>query len=265
MKKTVARLTIACVSLIIASLMFIGLCDAKIDPKSVVGIWLFNEGKGEEAKDSSGNGNDGNLTGNPKWVNGKFGKALEFDGVDDYVDVGAGKFDTISDGTIALWFNHGGTGGVNRVIFGHSKDGSNRSPIFVSDSTQKIAFEIIMGGVNHDIYSDKTVAAGTWYYMAVTFGTDGMKMYVDGVQQADKDPITWGYDDIGTSAENMIGRHLGGHHFPGIIDEVAIFNVALKEGDIQATMNQGLGKALGIAAVYPTGKLATTWGSVKAR
>ena len=50
--------------------------------EALVGAWLFDEGAGETAKDASGNGHDGELLG-PKRVNGKFGSALEFDGVDD--------------------------------------------------------------------------------------------------------------------------------------------------------------------------------------
>ncbi|MDE0555538.1 MAG: hypothetical protein OXI24_15055 [Candidatus Poribacteria bacterium] len=34
---------------------------AKIDPKTVVGIWLFDEGNGKVAEDLSGNGHDGEL------------------------------------------------------------------------------------------------------------------------------------------------------------------------------------------------------------
>ena len=48
---------------------------AKIDPDSITGMWLFNEGKGNTATDSSGNGNDGEIHG-AKWVDGKFGKHL---------------------------------------------------------------------------------------------------------------------------------------------------------------------------------------------
>ena len=48
--------------------------------------------------------------------------------------------------------------------------------------------------------------------------------------------------------------------FAGIIDEVAIFNVALTEDDIKYIMAEGLGIIL---AVSPSGKLATTWGNLK--
>ncbi len=63
--------------------------DAAIDPDNVVGVWLFDEGSGEVATDASENGLDGTLHGNPKWVNGKFGKALELDGSAAYVEVPA--------------------------------------------------------------------------------------------------------------------------------------------------------------------------------
>jgi hypothetical protein len=46
----------------------------------LVGEWHFDG----DAKDSSGNGNDGTIYG-ATFVEGKFGKALSFDGVDDYV------------------------------------------------------------------------------------------------------------------------------------------------------------------------------------
>jgi hypothetical protein len=46
---------------------------ADIDPNSIVGIWLFDEGTGEMAKDSWVNGYHGKLNG-PVWVDGLFGK-----------------------------------------------------------------------------------------------------------------------------------------------------------------------------------------------
>jgi len=47
--------------------------------EGLVGYWKFDEGKGDVATDSSGNGNDGKIIRGPEWVDGKFGKALKFD------------------------------------------------------------------------------------------------------------------------------------------------------------------------------------------
>ena len=55
---------------------------------------------------------------------------------------------------------------------------------------------------------------------------------------------------------------------PGQIDDVAVFNVALKEGDVKSVMNEGLREALGVGAttaVSPTGKLTTIWAATKAQ
>jgi len=52
----------------------------------VVGSWHFDEGSGTTAYDTSGNDNDGTING-ATWVDGKFGRALDFDGVDDYVEI----------------------------------------------------------------------------------------------------------------------------------------------------------------------------------
>ena len=60
------------ISLIIVGFMFAQLSNAEIDPQSIVGAWLFDETSEKVAKDSSGNGNDGNLVGGAKWVKGKF-------------------------------------------------------------------------------------------------------------------------------------------------------------------------------------------------
>ncbi|MFZ8855699.1 MAG: DUF2341 domain-containing protein, partial [Candidatus Nanopusillus sp.] len=52
----------------------------------LVAAWNFDEGGGNRVYDSSGNGY--NLTiNNPTWVNGKFGKALYFNGIDSYAVV----------------------------------------------------------------------------------------------------------------------------------------------------------------------------------
>ena len=58
--------------------------------QGLVGYWRFNEGSGATAADSSGHGNNGTIYG-AKWVEGKSGKALSFDGKKDnayYFDSG---------------------------------------------------------------------------------------------------------------------------------------------------------------------------------
>jgi hypothetical protein len=51
--------------------------------------------------------------------------------------------------------------------------------------------------------------------------------------------------------------------FLGIIDDVGIFSKALSADDIKNIMNRGLDEALGLTAVFPSGKLTVTWGDIK--
>ena len=51
---------------------------AGLDDKSLVLYLSFDEGKGGDAADGSIHGHDGELVQNPSWVDGQFGKALEF-------------------------------------------------------------------------------------------------------------------------------------------------------------------------------------------
>ena len=54
----------------------------------LVAHWKLDEGSGTIVHDAGGNGLDGTIQGDPKWVTGKIGGALEFDGTDGYVDCG---------------------------------------------------------------------------------------------------------------------------------------------------------------------------------
>ena len=62
----------------------------------LVGYWSFDEGFGTVAFDASGNGFDGTLTGDPQWVTGQVGGALEFDG-DDSVEIPHNDLLSITD------------------------------------------------------------------------------------------------------------------------------------------------------------------------
>ncbi|MBM3236205.1 LamG domain-containing protein [Candidatus Poribacteria bacterium] len=107
------RLTVVSTCLILISLMLAGVSFARIDPETCVGLWLFDEGKGDTTKDSSGNGNNGTLISKPKWVKGQFGNALEFDGSSNFVQVPpADSLTMTKEITVAFWFRTGKKMGV---------------------------------------------------------------------------------------------------------------------------------------------------------
>ena len=66
----------------------------------LIAHWKFDD----DVKDSAGE-NDGTIKG-ATFAAGKIGKAVKFDGVDDYVDFKVDEIGALSEGTIAFWFNY---------------------------------------------------------------------------------------------------------------------------------------------------------------
>lgn len=244
------RFTIFSISFLVISMMFVGMSNAAIDPDTVVGIWLFDEGKGDIAKDSSENGNDGTLKSDPKWVDGKFGDALEFDG-GNYVEVPASASFYYDEGySFAIWFK------ANNVNSQQGPIGQNAGGQYINFwmNSNQLRWETD-GGQN--FYASVLIEADQWYHAVGTydFSTGLAKIYING--QFDKE-ISFTSDKDFTAIPVIIGGYgIGAYPFNGTIDEVVIFNVALEEGDIKAIMRGFL------AAVTPASKLTTTWAQLK--
>ena len=241
---------------------------AAIDPETFVGVWLFDEGKGKTTKDSSGNGNDGTLTGNPKWVDGKFGKALEFSGT-SFVDMGndeSVQFD--GDVTIAFWARPESvaSGRQNIVCKAYGGEGC-----LTMEPDGRLSFYWGDCGGNCQPYVEVArPAPGTflddeWIHVVETRDVKKRKynMYKDGKVTATAGWAKCGAHPCGDSSPSALNLFIGHGYagkFRGIIDEVAIFNVVLSEDDIESVMENGL---KGAAAVSPAGKLTTIWADLK--
>lgn len=252
-----ARVTVICLSLIVVSLLFTIPSEAEIDPGSIAGLWLFDEGKGKEAGDSSGNGYDGDLEGDPVWVDGKFGKALEFKGA-DYVELrnsSAGlPFGGIEPFTITAWVKNQGGG----TVIGKFNGGVIGAYILVVGGGGTVTFhrEVAPWGLS----GARALPFGEFGHVAATYDGTTMKIYVDGKLDVKQDRPAQN-TDIATPV--LIGaRFTGGNpsnFFSGVLDEVALFNVALAEQQIEEVM-KGLSPTKAVSA---SGKLASTWGNIK--
>jgi len=101
------------------------------DRNNVMLALPFDEGEGNVTKDLSPFGNDGGLRQGPQWVEGKFGKALRFDGVDDYVVIPHSKsFDITDSITIAAWVKLSGSEEQNGIGYIVTKGPLFRSGIY---------------------------------------------------------------------------------------------------------------------------------------
>ena len=94
----------------IVTLLFAGTAMGEVARDGLVAEWHFDG----DAKDSSGNGNDGSIYG-ATFVQGISGQALSFDGVNNYVNVGSSPIFDITDRIR----NHDLTIIYHRYIFTH--------------------------------------------------------------------------------------------------------------------------------------------------
>ena len=203
-----------------------------------VGFWHFDEGSGTTTADASGNGNTGTLVNGVTWTTtAHSGRALSFDGNDDYVivyDSGHPELDLTDQLTITAWIrlNGWGEGTFGRII---DKNYDNTYMFYVRSASSSTSL-----GIDNS-YSASTTALslGTWYHVAVTFNmsaaSNQIRHYVNG------NPAGTGSRTIAipTSTDNLyIGNsYTTGSTFSGIIDEVKIWNRALTATEIVADYN----------------------------
>jgi len=273
---------IAVVVLFAAGSLFAVSSKAMIEPENIAGMWLFNDGSGDVADDSSGNGNDGILTNDPKWDTGKFGDGLAFAGAATYVNCGnEASLDITEEITVMAWvqfdgvdyknsagdlFSIGAKGYPDSLAahagwwFSYDNRGNGQSFNYTCFGNKNGGWS---GGGNNFSGYNFVFTNGDWYHLAFTVGESIGKLYVDGIQVgADKTFLDLVLSD--TSMNLTIGSARTSWYFNGIIDEVAIFNIELGEKDIQTIMNNGLEKST-LVAVEPADKLARTWADIKAR
>ena len=254
MKTARVKLTRICVSLIIVSLIFTCLSFAEINLEDLAGLWLFDEGTGKVVNDISGNGNDGEFAG-PKWVNGKFGKALEFDGTPNYVTVPHNdmfNFGT-DDFSMGCWMD-----AKRKDAYVVIKRNGGAGFWALSSSIDRDSGVFIFEGGGVHIDGGKTVIVNKGWHHCVAVRKKGtVSLYVDGELDAEA--------NIPANADNPAEIKMGGwgsENHDGGIDELFIFKagVALTEEDIKSIFENGWEKAF---TVSHAGKLATVWSVIK--
>ena len=202
--------------------------------------WRFDDGSGTIAADTSGNGLDGTLVGNPQWVEGRLGGALQFDGSGARVVAPNIPFDNRSF-TIMMWVNPVLYTG-EQVVFSTGLTGANNTDMHLRlggpGSGNVPAGGVRMGFYNNDLDTPGgLIEDDNWYH--ITFWYDfenrNRRIYIDGVQEAEAGAAPY----LGTSGDSVIGAWGTGQWFRGIIDDVQVYDHALTENEILAAM-QGL-------------------------
>jgi hypothetical protein len=227
--------------------------------EDIVAAWLFEGINGGIVKDATGNGHDGKIIGDPRIVDGKSGRGLEFDGVDDYVEVPHSEDLNLETFTLAAWIKMGNTGANQNVIVKKIPNPEKKTYQLISHTGSAGAMRgsFHVGGVNRVVMGLTPVTDDEWHHTASTYDGSTLKVYLDGELEAEV-PAD-GVPDK-TDAPLGLGSSCPGQFMKGIIDEALVMKVAIEEQDIREIMNNGLMLYLAISL---RGKLATTWAEIK--
>jgi len=211
----------------------------------LVGYWSMNEGTSTIAGDFSGKGNSGTLTNmafpataTSGWGNGKLGKGLNFDGVDDVVDTNKSlsNFITPSDGTMSAWIRP--TGSVVDQSFAYYL------PTVVGDAFGYVNISRgKIGGVDkiwaysydgNDDHVGVTYDVDKWVHIVWVHTGGTLSIYKNGVFAGSVASGNTG--NLTTSL--AIGRGFteafpdNSEYFKGAVDDVRVYNRALSAAEV---------------------------------
>ncbi len=235
------------------------------DPALVV--FLSFTARTDLGQDSSGNGNNAQLVGNPEWGVGKFSGGFLQKG-EAYLELP----DVMGpEGTIEFWLQPNWDGGDDQTYrlfdatFGdkywfigkgaeHNDFPNNEMGFYFEDGADADWQDV-------DINVDGVIVAGTWYHIAVTWEFNGGApfFYIDGEEMATSGnalgvpPVFNPAPRIGLTAINYIPAANGSN---GTIDEFMLYSRALEPDEIKKDMEA-------TAPVESTGRLTTTWSRLK--
>ena len=232
---------------------------AAIDPGTVVGMWLFEEGDGQVAADSSDNGNDAEFQVASAWGTGKFGEAAQFNGQSYFAAPDSDSLDINGDQmSIVVWVNGENWPGDSFFVRKIATQGTGTIYyIEAAGGRPCIGVNTEAGGDTRIEDSQTVLPANEWIHVALVYDGSELRLYVNGELDGSK-PLSG--DVVPSEGELRFGRGEPKGYLTGAIDEVAIFASALTAEDIQEIMDVGLLKTSG---VEPMSKLPTVWAAVK--
>ena len=253
------------ISMFIVSSAFAGI------PKDADLLMWIGEGSGNKAPDGTGNGNDGTFHGNAKWVgDGKFQGGISLKGAETYLEF---PHLIAEAGTLLFWFKPDWDG----------KDGDDYR---IFDASFGPIYFFISKGANHADINPEDFgfyfeAADDADWQDVEFDPSGIITKINGFMSPRR-----GISMVETHSCTLMGKRrqpavkkTGGfpklHEKPrfgwetipyiplqngaeGVIDEISFWQRALEEKEIQEMMDISLD-------VEAAGKLAVTWGELKAK
>jgi hypothetical protein len=216
--------------------------------------WKLDEGRGTTANNATRPDRNGTLINGPSWTEGKVGGSISFNGADGYVNVPAALPTPDQEGTITFWFSlpldlSGITSLHQNAIEGLAKDGPEGGHVVVGFNQSSMysgSYALEFGIHNGQDWaylksSTERWAANTWYHVAVTWGSAGMKIYINGALEnssADR-RLPAGFGSNFRIGQNSSFKANGqGGAWYGRIDDVRVYGRAISDTEVRAIYAQ---------------------------
>jgi hypothetical protein len=224
---------------------------AGMNSMGLIGYWKFDEGNGTVVKDWCNDNNgityNGSTTcsnppysdGCPVWVDGKFGRALGFDGVDDYVKIGS--IDVLKNQPFSIEVLVK-TSDASGIMVSY-ENGSGYYGWRLSSDSNGITGFVKFGFVNAsgdwvvDVNSSSSIADNKWHHVVGIDDSTNLKIYIDGKLDGSSisGNLVW---DANMDLFLGVAMQNGGINWlNGSMDEVRIYNRELSEEEIKENYN----------------------------
>jgi hypothetical protein len=209
-----------------------------VPPPSPVGLiasYNFNEGSGNTLNDRSGKGHTGTNSGATWTTQGKYGGALSFDGINDWVTVNhAADLDLATGMTLEAWVRPTSLAAWRTVLLKERPGGLVYSLYASNDESLAETDVKVVSDIGTAALS--TLLLNTWSHVAVTSDGTTLRLFVNGVEVGNRHldgPMA-----TSTGVLRIGGNSVWKEFFVGGIDEIRIYNRALTPAEILGDMTR---------------------------
>lgn len=200
-----------------------------------VGWWKLDEGSGTQTSDMAG-GNNATVESGAQWTQGKYGKALKFDGAESARVTNTAAL-SVTTGTVDFWFKSDVFSGWQEIVSKYDAT-TDRNGYSFQLSNDRIYAYICSATACNEVGGSTYLTLGEWYHGALTWDGTSIKLYLNGKLDGQGNQTL-------VPVSNVTDFCIGGDavsdswDFHGSVDDVRVYNYIRTQKQILEDMNAG--------------------------